>query len=118
MPLFLVSTSGTQARNHPTPTSVYRYSRNLAGVTGTVSVSEASALSDDPPLPFLGAAAMTYLQAHGYDTPSILHIATAYQNAFSVNDFALGLSSKGLPITEAYYIWSIIAQENQKPTSL
>jgi hypothetical protein len=81
-------------------------------------VFEASALSDDAPLLFLGAAAMTYLRAHGYDTSSILHIAAGYQNTFSVNDFALGLSSKGLPIAEAHYIWGIIVQKSQNSTSL
>jgi hypothetical protein len=96
--------------NATPPASIYRHIRNLAGVNGSIPASEVHWRTYDQSFPHLGDSAMAYLHAHGYDTPSILHIAANYQNSSTVNDFVWGLAREGLPIAEAHYIWCIIGQ--------
>jgi hypothetical protein len=97
---------------------MFRYIRNLTGITGSIPVADTPVRTDGAPLPSLADMAMTYLHAHGYDIPSILHIFTSYQSSDTVDDFALGLAFKGLPITEGQYIWHIIKQGQQNSSSL
>jgi hypothetical protein len=74
-------------------------------------LTEPPAVDDDTPLPFLGNLAKSYLQAHGYDTSSILHISCSYQQSSSADDFTDSLSRKGLPVKEAKFLWDIINME-------
>jgi hypothetical protein len=84
---------------------VYQHVRNLSCITATLSEPLAV---DDTSLPFLGALAMSYLRAHGYDLSSILHIFASYHKSHSADEFTTTLSLKGLPIAEGRFIWDII----------
>jgi len=85
---------------------VYQHIRNLSGITATMSEPLAV---DDTPLPFLGALAMSYLRAHGYDLSSVLHIFASYHKSHSADEFTTTLSLKGLPVAEGRFIWDIIS---------
>jgi hypothetical protein len=97
---------------------VFRYIRNLTGITGSIPVADIPVRTDGAPLPSLGDMAMTYLHAHGYDISSILQIFTSYQSSDTVDDFALGLGFQGLPISEGQYIWYMIKRGQQNLSSL
>lgn len=85
---------------------VHQHVRNLQGIVETLV--QPSAVEDKTPWPFLGDTAMDYLRSHGYDTPSVLHIASIYQQAHSDEDFVNQLADKGLPVTEARFLYRII----------
>jgi hypothetical protein len=63
---------------------------------------------DVPPTPSLGYLADRYLQTHGYDTSSILHIYHAYQTSKKATEFTDYIYGKGLPEQEANWLWGII----------
>ena len=88
---------------------VFQHIHNLTGITATVT--NPPTVDDDTPLPFLRNLAKAYLQAHGYDTSSILHISYYYQQSSCADDFINGLSRKGLPVKEAKFLWNIINME-------
>jgi hypothetical protein len=103
------STSNSIVSAPQVGTVIFQHVRNLSGITATLS--EPPVVDDEPPLPFLGNLAKSYLQAHGYNTSSILHISCSYQQSSSADDFVNSLSRKGLPVTEAKYLWDIISSE-------
>jgi hypothetical protein len=82
---------------------------NLTGIMAMLL--DPPAVEDDTPLPFLGNLAKLYLQTHGYDTSSVLHISCSYQQSSSADDFVNSLSCKGLHVTEAKFLWDIINME-------
>ena len=46
--------------------------------------------------------------AHGYQAGTVRSIQQAYKTATGMNEFVDELSGRGLPITEAQYIYNII----------
>lgn len=124
-PFFLPSPNPT--RRHTTPTSesditdshpiVIRYIRSLVGITGVVTTSS---MDNIDPLPEamaptgLGEAADTYLNAHGYDANSRLHIMHAWrENGHSgLADFVLDLCGKGMPMSEVEWLWYLLSNNN------
>lgn len=51
---------------------------------------------------------MLYLQSHGYDVPSVLHIAAAVHTSSNMLGFTSRLSIQGMPVMEAQFLWYII----------
>ena len=64
---------------------------------------------DDTSLPSVGMLEMSYLRAHRYDFSSVLHIFASYHKSQSVEEFAMMLSLKGLPIAKGKSIWDIVS---------
>jgi hypothetical protein len=56
----------------------------------------------------LGAAADSYLVAHGYNNHSLRLIAIEYDLAQESNEFAANLQKHGMPFCEAKYIYDLI----------
>jgi len=84
---------------------IHQHVRNLSGIIDTLF---APPKPDDTPLPSLGALAMLYLRAHGYDTSSVLHVCACYRESLSADHFASKLSLRGLPMAEGRYLWETI----------
>ena len=85
---------------------VHQHVRNMQGIVETL-VHPADD-EDKTPWPFLGDMAIDYLCSHGYNTQSVLHIASIHQQASSDDDFVNQLANKGLPVTEACFLCHIL----------
>lgn len=117
----IVPRTGPVTANSPQPTTVTRpgvifvHIRNLEGIISSLA---APPPWDDTPLPFLGNVATEYLQAHGYNVSSVLHVAAAFQAAATSDDFALTLAQKGLPILEGRFLWHLIQFDSSESNAL
>jgi hypothetical protein len=100
------------AHRHPI---VLRYTRSLVGITGVVTIPSID-YSDSFPEAMaptgLGEAADAYLNAHGYDANSRLHIMYAARENSGLADFVAGLCGKGMPMSEAEWLWHLLSDNN------
>lgn len=88
----------------PVP-SIFSHVRNLSGIVGSLTWEP---VPDNMPLPFFGHLAMAYLQSHGYNIPSVLHVFSTFQSTSTAEEFAAVLARKGLPLTEGNFLWHLI----------
>lgn len=70
---------------------------------------------DDTPLPSFGPIADWYFQSHGFSTQALLHIAHAHDTSQVAMDFVKVLSRKGMPSSEAFFLWGLIAGDVANP---
>lgn len=91
------------------PVTIYKHNRGLGGIISSISRAPALIHENDASIPTLGPAADRYLQAHGYNLSALLHISHAYEQSDSqVGRFLGYLTSRGMPWTEAEYLWELI----------
>jgi len=94
---------------------VLRYTRNLVGITGVVTVPS---MDYSGPLPEmmaptgLGEAVDAYLNAHGYDANSRLHVMHAWRENDGLADFISDMCGKGMPMAEAEWLWCLLFHNN------
>ncbi|KAG1904841.1 uncharacterized protein F5891DRAFT_1184254 [Suillus fuscotomentosus] len=107
----------TLADNHPSlatssnaPVRVYQYMRELSGIQSTLYSPPPA---DDTPLPSFGDIPDSYLEAHGYSSRALLCIQHALDVSMSGQQFVNNLSSRGLPVAEARWLWFIITGDNE-----
>jgi hypothetical protein len=82
----------------------------LKGIIKTCETPVTDSDSEDgiPPSATLGYMADMYLHAHGYVASAFLHIVAARGLSNSVDDFTEYLCGKGMPTTEAQYLWKLV----------
>lgn len=85
------------------PRPIYSYIRNFEGITGYKTFPD-PARRGSP----LGLRADEYFTAHGYQAGTVNLIQQTYETATGMNEFVDQLSGRGLPITEARYIYNLI----------
>jgi hypothetical protein len=91
----------------PTPKTTYQHVREIDGICGTLDQPQ----FDDTPLPSFGHIADWYLQAHGYTSKALLHIAYAHDRSSSCQDFVTAIAAKGMPMAEAVFLWGLITPD-------
>lgn len=92
------------------PRRVYQYMRELSGIQSTLYSPPPA---DDTPLPSFGDVADSYLEAHGYSSRALLCIQHALDISVSGQQFVDDISGRGLPVTEARWLWFIITGDNE-----
>lgn len=86
------------------------YTRNLRQITGTITDRHVLQAHQQASAPAgLGAAADSYLQAHGYDSTAKLLIAHAYNSSNDVDDFIVEICGLGMAKSEAEWLFRYIA---------
>jgi hypothetical protein len=60
----------------------------------------------------LGERVDSYLNAHGYDANSRLDIMFAWREKGDVADFIAALSTEGMAISEAEWLWCLLSDNN------
>lgn len=88
------------------PVAIFRYTRNLAGITGVVRPPRQESLGLPPS--GLGEGVDSYLDAHGYDADSRLHIVHAWRELNGFQDFIVYLCGKGMVQSEAAWLWQLL----------
>lgn len=101
-PAFYTQRSATQEVERP----VHQMVRELGCITGIIY--ERPAHEDDTPIPSFGDLADTYIYAHGFTHRAILGIKHAHDMALTCREFAGILVGKGMPWTEAAFLWCLI----------
>ncbi|KDQ18597.1 hypothetical protein BOTBODRAFT_42240 [Botryobasidium botryosum FD-172 SS1] len=99
----------------PTET-IHHTIRNIRGITRLVTIAEHEYESthrggdfEPPELPGLGFFASTYVRAQGFDFASTRYICELYaDHQDSGGDFVAALATRGMPISEAQFIWTLI----------
>jgi hypothetical protein len=84
-----------------------QYTRNLAGITGVVTQAGTELLGMAPT--GLGEGVDRYLDAHGYDSTSRLHIMHAWRE-FGMQDFVSYLCGKGMVMSEVVWLWQLLVE--------
>jgi hypothetical protein len=94
----------------PPAKRIYTHHRNLKGIIKSFETPTTVSGSEDdlPSFEGLGVMADQYLQAHGYVASAVLHIVAARNIANCGNDFTEYLCTKGMPTTEAEFLWNLI----------
>ncbi|KAG2347641.1 hypothetical protein BDR05DRAFT_996723 [Suillus weaverae] len=91
----------------PTPKVIYQHIHEIDGITDDLDKPQ----FDDTPLPSFGLIADWYLQAHGYTSKVLLHIAYAHDTSSSCQDFVMSIATKGMPMAEAVFLWGLITAD-------
>ncbi|KAG1789130.1 uncharacterized protein HD556DRAFT_1447195 [Suillus plorans] len=92
-----------------TPKAIYQHIREIDGICGALDQPQ----FDDTPLPSFSPVADWYLQAHGYTSKALLHIACAHDTSSSCQDFVMAIATKGMPIAEAVFLWGLITSDDR-----
>ncbi|KAG1895721.1 uncharacterized protein F5891DRAFT_1193895 [Suillus fuscotomentosus] len=92
------------------PVRVYQYMRELSGIQSTLYSPPPA---DDTPLRSFGDIPDSYLEAHGYSSRALLCIQHALDVSMSGQQFVNNLSSRGLPVAEARWLWLIVTGDNE-----
>lgn len=86
------------------------YNRALNGIEAVITN-----LDSMPPLPTIpagiGRIVSSYLVAHRYSQPAIDFIVAAFNCSTSADNFVAFLVLKGMPVTEAEWIYQMAATE-------
>ncbi|KAG1858514.1 hypothetical protein F4604DRAFT_1931047 [Suillus subluteus] len=85
---------------------VHQFIRELRCITGIIY--ERPADEDNTLIPSFGDLADAYIYAHGFTHRAILGIQHAYDMASTCRDFVGILIGKGMPWTEATFLWHLI----------
>lgn len=88
---------------------VYQYVQELSGIQSTLY---SPLPADDIPLPSFGDVPDSYLESHGYSHRTLLCVQHALDVSVSGQQFVDNLSGRGLPITEAQWLWFIITGDS------
>lgn len=91
------------------PSIALRYTRNLAGITGVVTEPEMVSMGIAPS--GLGKGVDSYLDAHGYDASSRLHIIYAWRENYGLQDFTTYLCRKGMVKSEVEWLWVLLTEQ-------
>jgi hypothetical protein len=90
-------------------TPVIRYNRDLKGVTGVVTQPEME--SQGFPPTGLGDGVDRYLDAHGYDAGSRLHIMHAWREHPGKREFVIYACARGMAMAEAKWLWQLLLDD-------
>jgi len=60
----------------------------------------------------LGEVVDGYLDAHGYDAASRLHIMHAWRENNGVDDFMIYLCGKGMAMSEVEWLWCLLVENS------
>ncbi|KAG2364321.1 hypothetical protein BDR07DRAFT_1375130 [Suillus spraguei] len=96
--------TSTDSSKSPESPLLYQYLQEINVICGELH----QLLFDDTPMPSFGAMADWYLQAHGYTMRAILHIAYAHDSSTLCTEFVKAITDKGMPVTEAHFLWGLI----------
>lgn len=82
----------------------------LLGIAGEVKNPEDDVNQEGyPPPGVLGLAAERYLRAHGYRASAMWAILYTFNRSYGPQEFVSHLSTKGMPILEAEYMFKLIS---------
>ncbi|KAG1871912.1 hypothetical protein C8R48DRAFT_670344 [Suillus tomentosus] len=109
-PKRLLSTVSSILGESSAPLRVYQYVWELSGIQSTLYSPPPA---DDTPLPSFGDIPDSYLEAHGYSSRALLCIQHTLDVSMSGQQFVNNLSSRGLPVAEAWWLWFIITGDNE-----
>lgn len=98
-------TNEVSTASSPGPVTI-RYSRDLKGITGTVTQAGTAALGLPPT--GLGDGVDSYLDAHGYDGGSRLHIIHAWRELDGLRSFVKYLTERGMAKSEVEWLWQLL----------
>jgi hypothetical protein len=88
----------------PAPAVVISHTRNLMGITGTISSVTPLVIAPTG----LGEDIDRYFNAHGFDTHSRLHIMYAWRCSPVIQDFVSYLCKNGMAKSEAEWLWNFL----------
>ncbi|KAG2360204.1 hypothetical protein BDR07DRAFT_1487321 [Suillus spraguei] len=91
----------------PTPMAIYQHICEIDGICGALDQPR----FDDTPLPSFSLIADWYLQAHGYTSKALLHIAYTHDMSSSCQEFVMAIAAKGMPMAEAVFLWGLITAD-------
>lgn len=83
--------------------------RSLCGIIAHVKEGEAP-VSDTKAAPSLGYQANFYLETHGYTDDAKALIGVSFHTAHDEEHFIQHMAEKGMPMLEALYIYTLIAE--------
>jgi hypothetical protein len=90
------------------PVARLQYTRNLAGITGVILDPRMESVGTAPT--GLGEGVDKYLDAHGYDSSSRLHIMYAWRENCGIQDFITYVCERGMVKAEAKWLWQLIIE--------
>jgi hypothetical protein len=107
-PQIRIAQISRSAANNSRPARLH-YTRTLAGITGVVTKPYVGNAPTFPPTG-LGKGVDNYLDAHGYDSSSRLHIMYAWRENSGIQDFIAYVCEKGMVESEAQWLWQLIIE--------
>ncbi|KAL4064276.1 hypothetical protein V8B97DRAFT_2010921 [Scleroderma yunnanense] len=94
---------------HPESKGIYCFVCSLSGIIGEVTYLVADSEEDNyPPPGILSFPAEKHLKAHDYRASAVWTVIFAFRESYSVLNFVNYLSSRGMPILEAEYLYKLI----------